>query len=171
METVVLPERSIDRPGVGLECPGQRSPVIESRLNRVETRRWPWFPDLPLIRGRESIRRSASGRDCDPGSRRPRIVHRTEHLPATSRVLYRIEHFSTLPAVGLLVIGTVIGGILVGASLGFPSGWVAAFEVSVSAVTLAMVFAIQHTQGREQAATQRKLDELLRALLARTSPS
>jgi low affinity Fe/Cu permease len=26
-----------------------------------------------------------------------------------------------------------------------------------------MVFTIQHTQGREQAATQRKLDELLRA--------
>jgi low affinity Fe/Cu permease len=29
---------------------------------------------------------------------------------------------------------------------------------------LAMVFVIQHTQSREQAATQRKLDELLRAL-------
>jgi low affinity Fe/Cu permease len=27
-----------------------------------------------------------------------------------------------------------------------------------------MVFVIQHTQSREQAATQRKLDELLRAL-------
>jgi low affinity Fe/Cu permease len=27
-----------------------------------------------------------------------------------------------------------------------------------------MVFVIQHTQGREQTATQRKLDELLRAL-------
>lgn len=27
-----------------------------------------------------------------------------------------------------------------------------------------MVFAIQHTQGREQAATQRKLDELMPAL-------
>ena len=27
-----------------------------------------------------------------------------------------------------------------------------------------MVFAIQHTQAREQAATQRKLDELIRAL-------
>jgi low affinity Fe/Cu permease len=36
--------------------------------------------------------------------------------------------------------------------------------VSASAITLAMVFAIQHTQAREQAATQRKLDELLRAL-------
>jgi len=41
---------------------------------------------------------------------------------------------------------------------------VAAFEVSVSTVTLVMVFAIQHTQGREQAATQRKLDELMLAL-------
>ena len=40
----------------------------------------------------------------------------------------------------------------------------AGFEVSASAITLAMVFVIQHTQGREQAATQRKLDELLRAL-------
>ncbi len=39
----------------------------------------------------------------------------------------------------------------------------AAFELSVSALTLIMVFAIHHTQGREQAATQRKLDELIRA--------
>ena len=38
----------------------------------------------------------------------------------------------------------------------------AVFELSVSSVTLIMVFAIQHTQGREQAATQRKLDELIR---------
>ncbi len=105
-----------------------------------------------------------SGTGSEPEPRRPRIAHRTEHLPATSRVLYRIEHFSTLPAVGLIVISSVIGGILAGAVLRFPSGWVATFEVSVSAVTLAMVFAIQHTQGREQAATQRKLDELLRAL-------
>ncbi|MHB1910754.1 MAG: low affinity iron permease family protein, partial [Acidimicrobiales bacterium] len=36
--------------------------------------------------------------------------------------------------------------------------------ISISSITLAMVFAIQHTQGREQAATQRKLDELIRAL-------
>ena len=54
--------------------------------------------------------------------------------------------------------------VVVGATLGFPSSWVAGFEVIVSAITLVMVFAIQHTQGREQAATQRKLDELIRAL-------
>lgn len=46
--------------------------------------------------------------------------------------------------------------------LTFQKNWVAAFELSVSSVTLIMVFAIQHTQGREQAATQRKLDELIR---------
>ena len=58
----------------------------------------------------------------------------------------------------------MIGLVTTGAALGFPGRWVATFEVSVSAVTLVMVFAIQHTQGREQAATQRKLDELIRAL-------
>jgi low affinity Fe/Cu permease len=79
-------------------------------------------------------------------------------------LLYRIEHYGTYPGVGLVVIAVAIGGLGIGAVLGFPTGWVNAFEVSVSAVTLGMVFAIQHTQEREQAATQRKLDELLRAL-------
>jgi len=98
------------------------------------------------------------------GTRRRRIAHRTEQLSATSSFLYRIEHYSTLPGVALTVIVTMVCLVAAGAALGFPSGWVAAFEVAVSAVTLVMVFAIQHTQGREQAATQRKLDELLRAL-------
>ncbi len=46
----------------------------------------------------------------------------------------------------------------------FSADWETAFVVGTSVVTLMMVFVIQHTQGREQAATQRKLDELLRAL-------
>jgi low affinity Fe/Cu permease len=54
--------------------------------------------------------------------------------------------------------------LALGAILGFPSSWVVTFEVAVSSVTLLMVFTIQHTQGREQVATQRKLDELLRAI-------
>jgi low affinity Fe/Cu permease len=36
--------------------------------------------------------------------------------------------------------------------------------VGASFITLMMLVVIQHTQGREQTATQRKLDELLRAL-------
>jgi len=98
------------------------------------------------------------------GLRRNRIAHRTSQLPATSRILYRIEHYTSFPAIAIGIIGAMLAMIAAGAALGFPSGWVAAFEVSASGVTLIMVFAIQHTQGREQAATQRKLDELLRAL-------
>ena len=98
------------------------------------------------------------------GGRQRRIVHRTAQLPVTSRLLYWIEHYSSLPSVALVITAAMICLVAAGAVLGFPSGWVAAFEVSVSAVTLVMVVAIQHTQGREQAATQRKLDELIRAL-------
>jgi low affinity Fe/Cu permease len=38
------------------------------------------------------------------------------------------------------------------------------FQTLVAAVTLAMVFVIQHTQSREELVTQRKLDEILHAL-------
>jgi low affinity Fe/Cu permease len=77
--------------------------------------------------------------------------------------LYKIEHYTVLPAVALVVTAIVISLVVAIAILDFPKNSVAAFELSVSSVTLIMVFAIQHTQGREQAATQRKLDELIRA--------
>jgi len=77
--------------------------------------------------------------------------------------LYKIEHYTVLPAVALVVTAAVISLVVAIAVLDFPTDWVAAFELSASSVTLVMVFAIQHTQGREQAATQRKLDELIRA--------
>jgi low affinity Fe/Cu permease len=47
---------------------------------------------------------------------------------------------------------------------GFPAAWETIFETVVAALTLAMVFIIQHTQARHQRATQRKLDEILLAL-------
>ena len=98
------------------------------------------------------------------GLRQRRLVHRTAQLPGTSRALYRIEHYTSLPAVAVAIVFAVVGTVVVGAVLGFPSAWVTAFQVSVGAITLVVVFAIQHTQSREQAATQRKLDELIRAL-------
>lgn len=58
----------------------------------------------------------------------------------------------------------VLVSIAVGAVLGFPPRWVAGFEVAASSVALLVLFAIQHTQQRQQAAMQRKLDELLRAI-------
>jgi low affinity Fe/Cu permease len=95
---------------------------------------------------------------------RRRIRHRTAQLPAASRVLYRIEHYGSMAGVTVTIAALLAALIAVGIGLGFRTGWVVVFEVTTSSVTLLMVFVIQHTQGREQSATQRKLDELLRAI-------
>jgi low affinity Fe/Cu permease len=99
----------------------------------------------------------------EPDPQPRRISHRTSQLQIWSRILYKIEHYTVLPAVALAASIAVVSLVVAIAILDFPKNWVAAFELSVSSVTLIMVFAIQHTQGREQAATQRKLDELIRA--------
>jgi low affinity Fe/Cu permease len=95
---------------------------------------------------------------------RHRVGPRTEQRTTGSRWLYRIDHYSSQPIAALTVIALLLGALVLGVTLGFPTGWVTAFETATAAVTLLMVFVIQHTQDREQAATQRKLDELLRAL-------
>ncbi len=92
------------------------------------------------------------------------IAHKTKNLPWGSRLLHRIGHATGLPSVAIAVALGLGLLFVVGADLRFASGWVVGFETGVSSLTLIMVLAIQHTQSREQAATQRKLDELLRAL-------
>lgn len=94
---------------------------------------------------------------------RRRIEHRTSQLPIWSRLLYKIEHYTFLPIVALGLTVAVIALVVIIGVRGFADHWVDGFEMSVSTLTLVTVFAIQHTQGREQAATQRKLDELIRA--------
>lgn len=55
------------------------------------------------------------------------------------------------------------GWAVLGVVTGFPSWWQITLYSTTSAVTVVMVFAIQHTQHRQQLVTQRKLDELVRA--------
>ena len=54
--------------------------------------------------------------------------------------------------------------IVVSIAAGFPARWETIFQTLVAALTLTMVFVIQHTQARHQRATQRKLDKILRAM-------
>ncbi len=54
--------------------------------------------------------------------------------------------------------------LVVGLVYTFPDWWETVLYSVTSAITLVMVFVIQHTQTRQQSATQRKLDELLRAM-------
>lgn len=49
------------------------------------------------------------------------------------------------------------------AIFGFPMSWEAAFSTVAGAVTLVMLFVVQHTQGRNQLVLQLKLDELIRS--------
>ena len=81
-----------------------------------------------------------------------------------SRVLHWFDRTAARPLVGFGVVVAVTAWVVFSAVFEFPSRLELVFQTLVSAVTLAMVFVIQHTQAREQAATQRKLDEILRAL-------
>ena len=95
---------------------------------------------------------------------RSRITPKTERLSRSSRWLHKIDHYTSQPWATLILGAVLVAAVMVGAILGFPATWTAAFEVGTSFITLMMVVIIQHTQGREQVATQRKLDELLRAI-------
>ena len=57
----------------------------------------------------------------------------------------------------------VSGWRALGAVYDFPDWWATTLFAASGAVTLVMVFIIQHTQARLEIATQRKLDELLRS--------
>ena len=91
------------------------------------------------------------------------IARKTSQLPTLSKAIYHIDHYTSMSVVVTAFSAGLVVMLIIGAILGFPNSWVVTFEVLVSSVTLLMVFTIQHTQGREQLATQRKLDELLLA--------
>jgi low affinity Fe/Cu permease len=88
--------------------------------------------------------------------------------PRLSRRLYAVDRWAARPLITLIVIGLNI--VWVGFTIAFGVGggisgrWETVLGSLAAAVTLAMVFIIQHTQSRQQIATHRKLDEILLAL-------
>ena len=80
------------------------------------------------------------------------------------RLLSRVDRWASRPLTALIVIAADLAWVLLSVAMGFPGLEEHIFQTLVAALTLAMVFVIQHTQAREQAATQRKLDEILQAL-------
>jgi low affinity Fe/Cu permease len=71
-----------------------------------------------------------------------------------------VAHSAAAGVVGLVVAGALVALVVAG----FPDSWTLVFSTVASAITLVMVFVVEHTQRREQAATQLKLDELIQAL-------
>lgn len=99
-----------------------------------------------------------------PTGGRRRLARKTQRLPRLSRQIYRIDHYSSKSAAAPVMLVLIASLVVVGTTLGFDQSWIILYTTLTQAVTLVMVFVIQHTAGREQAATQRKLDELLRAI-------
>ena len=81
-----------------------------------------------------------------------------------SRALHRVGELTAQATTGVLVAAIVMAWTVVGEFTGFPDWWQLVLFSAGTSVTLVMVFAIQHTQSRQETAIQRKLDELLRAL-------
>jgi len=80
---------------------------------------------------------------------------------AASVLLSRADRYASRPVAVVLVVAAAGVWIIVSIVTGFPARWETIFQTVVAALTLAMVFVIQHTQARHQRATQRKLDEIL----------
>lgn len=81
-----------------------------------------------------------------------------------SRALSALDRVTSRPQVGIIVIFADGLWILSSALIGFPGPLETVFQTLVAGLTFAMLFVLQHTQARHQAATQRKLDEILLAL-------
>jgi low affinity Fe/Cu permease len=81
----------------------------------------------------------------------------------TSPILHWIGELTSRTSAAMVVGIAVTGfGVLLAID-GFPPDWETGFSAVAGAVTLVMLFVIQHTQSRHQLALQLKLDELIRA--------
>lgn len=83
-----------------------------------------------------------------------------------SRLLHWIGELTSRTSAASITLGAVMIFAIVAAFKGFPPNWLTGFAAIAAAITLVMLFVIQHTQSRHQLALQLKLDELIR-----TSPS
>jgi low affinity Fe/Cu permease len=82
----------------------------------------------------------------------------------SSKAVHVLQEWSArTSATGVAVLVSL--GVLVTAGVSRHGSWLLVwFEAAASAITLVMVFVLQHTQTLQQVALQHKLDELLRAL-------
>jgi low affinity Fe/Cu permease len=80
-----------------------------------------------------------------------------------SRVLHLVGDLTSKASSTVVIAVVVVIYAVVLAANGFPGRWQTGFSTAAEAVTLIMLFVIQHTQNRQQLVTQLKLDELIRA--------
>ncbi len=82
----------------------------------------------------------------------------------TSRFLQSLDQFTSRVGVTVAVAVGLAVFMVVNATFGFPSSWQGIFASASSVVVMVLLFALKHTQNRQQTALQLKLDEIIRAL-------
>ena len=84
--------------------------------------------------------------------------------PVGSRLLHAVETGSQSPVAS--TVAAIVSLIFLTSAIiaKDPAPWLTAFAGIAESVVVVMVFTLQHTQSRQQAALQRKLDEILQAL-------
>lgn len=88
----------------------------------------------------------------------------SRHATVGSRWVHQFAAATTHSAATVAFVVALVAWVAIGIATSFPAWWATVLYSTSAAVTMVMVFTIQHTQARAEIATQRKLDELLRAI-------
>jgi len=79
----------------------------------------------------------------------------------TSRAFQRLDelisHVATAAAISIVLVAFIISLAI----MGFPARWQMGFSTVANAIVIMLLFAVKHTQDRQQTALQLKLDELI----------
>lgn len=81
--------------------------------------------------------------------------------PRFSNVLHRLNNATANALAGVIAAISAACWVVVGVVTDFPTWWQISLYSTTAIVTFVMVFVIQHTQNKQVAAVQRKLDELI----------
>ena len=68
------------------------------------------------------------------------------------------------PLAVVIAVASVLGWAVAGPFLHFSDGWQVTVQTATAVITFLMIFCVQHTQSKDDAAMQAKLDELIRAV-------
>ena len=74
------------------------------------------------------------------------------------------SHATGHPRAFILAALIIIAWVVTGPIFGFSDTWQLVINTSTTIITFLMVFIIQNTQNRDSAATQLKLDEIIRSI-------
>jgi low affinity Fe/Cu permease len=92
------------------------------------------------------------------------LVSDTNDIHGFSRTVHTVDSMTSRAITVAVVAALVAAGLVTLAIVGLSNTAQSVFTTLIAAVTVVMVFVIQHTQSRQQLALQIKIDELLRAI-------